>query len=350
MVFIRNNICSDSVSDTAMVLRWILVFLFIVRCLPIHLDKDVMTFVNDTLPQLCPFNDFCQTVAVKDLNELTLDVPCCSSCSCDDECLKLGNCCFDKEVKGQGQYTRAGSSVSRFTCTGSLITLDNEMRAHNDERYGMKYLVSGVCPGKNGTSDVIRQCHDSRITSFEDLIWVTDTSSRQIYKNKYCAECDGKTQYSYWNLKTNCKYIYDALSLLYNDKCLFKMEPPLNNETAISQYECEIPEITQCNETGKWSFYSRTLYLACTSLTLPYRSYKIVYKNRYCYMCNQGDVDLGPPGKDECKANYDRTPGVSTSYITLLDFQKVAKRKHQTHDEGHVQCKFDQIYDQYLVS
>ena len=260
----------------------------------------------------------------------------------------MTDCCFDKQNKGLEQNMDV--NVSRFICTGSLITLNTEMRVHNNERYGMKYLVSGVCPDNNETSDVIRQCHESHITSFEDLIWVTDTSSGRIYKNKHCAECNGITSYSYWIMKTNCKYTFDARSVLYNDKCKFEMEPPPTNKASVGEYICEIPTITQCNVTGQWPEYNDTLYRACKSLTLPFRSFMAVYKNRYCYLCNKGDLDLRRAGQDECLDDYNTDPNGGLSYTTLLDLKRMEKNKQQKDVENRLRCRFDQIYDHYLVS
>ena len=68
-----------------MALHWFVLALLGVSCVSNHTDTDIMTFVNDTLPQLCPYNDFCQTPAIKNQDESSFYVPCCSSCSCNDD-------------------------------------------------------------------------------------------------------------------------------------------------------------------------------------------------------------------------------------------------------------------------
>ena len=193
-------------------------------------------------------------------------------------------------------------------------------------------------------------CSGSNISEFQDLIWVTDTKSGHIYHNQYCAACNGVTEIVYWNLITDCEYMFDALSVLYNKNCAMIMKAPTEMNSTLGKYECEIPEISRCNESGLWVSFNESINAACESISITFITQIVasgqvdtVYQNVYCYLCNQRSVEK--PEYGTCQESNREIP---LTFTFPLDINKylVDKNKEDSHDI----CRFDQIYDQYLVS
>ena len=61
---------------------------------------------------ICPFTNFCHQNATAALN-MKGKVPCCTPCSCSDNCWGLGNCCPDKEL--------IGHSVPQLKCALAMV-------------------------------------------------------------------------------------------------------------------------------------------------------------------------------------------------------------------------------------
>ena len=77
---------------------------------------------------ICPFTNFCHQNATAALN-MKGKVPCCTPCSCSDNCWGLGNCCPDKEL--------IGHSVTELKCALAMVkepgiknTMDTIMGFH----------------------------------------------------------------------------------------------------------------------------------------------------------------------------------------------------------------------------
>ena len=115
-----------------MIIKGLAISHLVVMCISYGVDNDVKMFALDTIQHLCPYNEFCQVPAEKELM-WPLTGPCCIPCSCDDR-WELGNCCFDKEIKDKSKFNYNKSSLA--TCKSPLIKWNRGEKIHYK-----KYLV-----------------------------------------------------------------------------------------------------------------------------------------------------------------------------------------------------------------
>ena len=301
--------------------------------------------------KLCPYNNFCESNAT---NVLKTDqqIPCCRPCYCDDDCWIRGNCCPDKEK----MPTKPPSEA----CQSATVKRQRNIRmsdADDEEyRYITRYYIIRTCP-RNETNKVRRKkCMGKSRVSFEDFIWVTGLDNGKIYKNKFCAECHGVLNYTYWTLMTSCYEVIDNADIFWIKKtvpsnCSLTVVPPATKKDILTSL-CTVPSISKCNVTGQWETYNWALENACNAFESHYLeaiplSFK-VYRNVFCYLCNVGTWNSK---KDVCtlSALYNGAErGADTStFSALLDTRLYDKT---TEDVRARICNVDEIHDPFQVS
>ncbi|KAK3103583.1 hypothetical protein FSP39_020344 [Pinctada imbricata] len=260
----------------------------------------------------------------------------CPECKCDTGCLLRGDCCPDLYF-----------SLPELSCVNRTIIEGNS--EENRTRQSSALMVTS-CP--NHSDKELRE----KCTS------LTDTKSRLIhlpvtgndwplsFYNKFCAECNGVTNYTSWALDIDCKITADfnymssldeIIDAAFSNKCLFQAYRDFNESEAKEEYcfdenekgsvisecpkkgfakqndleikhacECSYKlkfrifknvfcymcnpaeqifmtkNLDTCNETGQWLTLDRDLQRACQEL--PSSPYTQPYKNIFCYLCNRG--------------------------------------------------------------
>ena len=299
----------------------------------------------NTLRQLCPYNDFCQRPAIKSIDDKKRS-PCCRSCSCDIDCEKFQSCCPDKE----GQDLIGTEETAEWPCKGVTIGWTRTTRTIRD--IGLKektYFVTDHCPADVTDEQLKRKCNSTDTTQYEGFLWVSDSTTGQIFQNQFCASCHGVQQFVYW--RTGIKDCTDPLNdslpiefIFQNNKCYLMLEEPTEMHSLSAKYRCFIPDISQCNKTGRWEHFNETINTACNSFYMPLitetpgGTVKTVYENIFCYLCNKPRFQ--PEGL--CSSGFVRT--ASVSFIGMLDFNWVQVKTDVN------RCGFDEIYDPVLVN
>ena len=217
--------------------------------------------IHEIGSQLCPYTSFCQRNATPYYDPGAFQRPCCSECSCEENCWEIANCCPDKDIiETQEPITKCIADVVKKTA------------AFGRARFG--YHVIDYCPMPVKNVTLVNKCTIKQAASFEELIWVSDDISGKIYRNKFCAECHLVTSnVKEWSLEAKCTSdVYASLdnleSFFLSNKCqLTNREPDKLNGKLPG---CEVPKYTTCNETGLWKNFDADVKWACNTFEAPF--------------------------------------------------------------------------------
>ena len=207
----------------------------------------------------------------------------CPECSCDFECVRIGNCCPDIFF-----------ALPKLQCVNRTIIQgqnDNVLDQHVSEPMVV------TCPPN--TDETLREKCESQFDTKSRLqnFPVTGQEIPLTYYNQYCAECHEVKDFILWSLDINCRLFADfnflstldeVISTAYEKQCIFQAYLPRNqlvdsrSENCYDRFE-ETSMFTKCNETGLWKAYDANILYACESrYVVEYR----LFKNIFCYMCN----------------------------------------------------------------
>ena len=293
---------------------------------------------------LCPYNDYCSRK--KDFLFFA-DHPCCEDCSCEDNCWETKTCCPDKEAI----YNRAPIE----NCHVTIVKKRNKTALYNGINNGIRaYRIIDKCPTSEQNVSIINKCNLSDMTHISDYNWVSNNLTGKIYQNKFCAACHGETGLTEWRLEARCEdVLYSNFSylksLLLSEKCdIINREPSGSHDLPYKR--CAIPLYTNCNQTGQWRNFDATIVWACnlhesTFMETIFNDI-ILYKNAFCYACNQREITSA---KTICKTTISniRNDG-RLVFSSLIDY----KRDDQlaTYKPAfEFSCDVTEMFDPYLV-
>lgn len=328
-----------------LILRMQLVLIF--STLLISIETKLTNRQQTVMTQLCPFTDFCHANATEIYRYPEYE-PCCSECSCADNCWETGSCCPDKD--------NVTSKSSELVCKSTMVKKRSNGRDtlfYDGFQEGIKrYLIVDRCPADNFKNSTIQQkCQGVNKSSLEDYVWVVDTVSGKIFQNRHCAICHGHKSWKSWNIRTQCNNVdktsFESLEVfLFSKDCNIINEIPEDLEVDTEIYRCYIPGISVCNQTGLWTQFDQDINDGCATYTMPF--FQIhhflvdIYKNVFCYMCNTDQMDtlytICPSRIDNIRVN-------AISFNALIDFSERTKEPEPTPN-----CAPDELYDAYAVS
>ena len=297
----------------------ILVILLFFVCAQVSAQGNADKFNTVAFQQACPYTDFCHKNASREIQDDHRS-PCCTGCSCADECWERGNCCPDKIVENQG------SLHELETCADTVVKnlKYGPFFSNGLDKYRRRYFVTKRCPDTINDESVKGKCDGTLADVFSDLVWVTDTNTNKVYNNRFCAQCHGVRKYKQWNLETSCLHFltnanYSQKLSSFPEKCSLTITPP--NRKAY-QNLCISPDISTCNETGLWETDDTVTEELCESHPLLFieelsgRITTRVYRNAFCFKCNS------PPGtviQDTCPYHDFGEVKTIASFTTILN-------------------------------
>ena len=213
------------------------------RCCRRSLVSDNLDITGVTpLYEMCPYTNYCTRNATESLED-DFKSPCCTHCSCADDCWKRGNCCVDKQ-----------NITVKQSLDPCIEVLVNRRGFNTGFKTMPRYHVIQSCPVANHT--LSKKCSGNLQTSLEDFIWVTDERTNKIYNNKYCAECHGVVNYTYWQIATDCTDPMngqtsraDAINRII-DSCSLAVLPQASTDVRTNQC-LVVPTYSMCNVTGR---------------------------------------------------------------------------------------------------
>ena len=313
----------------------------------------------DALYQSCPYTDFCQSNASKVFKDETGEnMPCCPPCSCNDDCERTKNCCPDKPVNLQDvrdSFPESSSSLSNpsLTCRETITKRSqwNTMPQNNGFASGiLRYLIVDQCPDTEPNDTVAFKCAGAQYNSIVDYIWVTDTTTGNIYQNRHCAQCHAIKNFVEWNLKAVCsvgiaKGLNMRQELLSRDYCDLINELPIAEDIYASsdRYRCYQPNLNHCNTSGDLTKYDEGFAMACETVIYPFiQHHNIVYKNVFCYFCNGYNVE---EVTDVCPRMQDAARFYA-KFNALISWQVEEKLTRNS----KMSCDVNEVFDKFTVS
>ena len=202
-------------------------------------------------------------------------------CFCDDMCTIYKDCCRNANVKSDQNFVVVNTS---FDCMHIPSINDN----------WFVYIVN-TCP-EDTNDELHRLCIESTERNIYSTTPVTSFTTRILYRNVYCALCNGETDYVFWKVvlrcvwepKDNSKFISLSIQELYmRDECYMLYKEPIAN----SYRKC-YPKITKCPESSNMStirnYENGHDATRCEDGGNRYVfTSDVIYKNPACYQCNK---------------------------------------------------------------
>ena len=203
-------------------------------------------------------------------------------CFCDILCTMYSDCCHDANITSDRDIHN-----QQFRCHYIPGVVDSWFVFVIDTcPGGVDYQLNGLCIEPNE-----RNIYSTTPTS--------STSTGFLYKNVYCAMCNGVFDYIFWKADLHCSWSHkdrhnmDNLTieeLLFRDECFMFYTPPQAKFTHRLCY----PNVNSCPETthDTTTFstrYKDKVYNECSDGDNKYVfTSEAVYKNLACYECNRG--------------------------------------------------------------
>ena len=298
-------------------------------------EPDSNVFVTNTLSTLCPYMDYCERNATKPLNAIADKyMPCCSPCSCEDDCVAFENCCPDKNVTNlHATPMKCATTVAKTISSIAAATQDH-------------YRIVDWCPVDERNLTLSQKCRGENRTNINDYQWVSDIVTGKTFQNHHCSSCHGVDQIKVWDIKTSCTeaLFSDFKSigglLTRTDSCAIINSVPDSLKEIIQKYRCSVKGNSQCKELGT----NTTLVDACDSLSVPYYfGRKNMYKNIYCFICSNSVLTA----IEVCEKPSLKDSKTSSSFSIVL-------RGQSPRDEDDIQiqpyqCDIDSIFDVRVV-
>ena len=323
------------------------IILCIALVVPSQSEKFNGTQIVETLgSQLCPYSNYCHTSAASDIRNQT-HVPCCLPCSCDDDCWIEDNCCPDK-VSEEHEKPALKCKLS-MTKISSLHTND---QYRND--LFKRFRVVDYCPGPDTESDLVQKCSGENAPDLESYRWVSDETTGFIYQNRFCAKCNGVSDYVQWEIiVTHCKDIFENPSqfndVIMLDTCSIVNAVPDKLKDTTDRFRCYLPQYSTCNMTGQWEVYDSQIDTACSVYTAYFflvRVKLVIYKNAFCYACNTGSIEsINTICPIEAINEMDR---VNYLALTVL-IDGAVLEAYKTPETVDRKCETDEVYDVFMV-
>lgn len=217
-------------------------------------------------------------------------------CYCDDLCNYYNDCC-------SGYKPRTPSRIKRPK---------TECRSPTGYNDTIMMIVSCAADFK-GSRKIVDKCQKNDADIINSLP-VTGQKIQLVYRNVFCALCNGETNYTFWNTKFSCPHNLSDLNITKVNltECHRSLQNPyLNTSHLCSEYlvkSCRNSTTRKC-ETGSNGVVFSTL--------------GVFYKNFQCFQCNKKpDEELiceNLPSEKELTTPYSF---MASSYFILIDFNR----------------------------
>ena len=308
-----------------------------------------MDWSKNITSYLCPYTDSCLTKASEAFNYPARIAPCCSDCSCTDDCIETNSCCPDK--------TMISHNSIGLVCKNTMVKKRGGFKDDgNHDGYvdGIKrYLITDSCPASEQDKIIQHKCLGTDKTTLDDYVWVSDVATGRIFQNYHCAQCHGIRMWKDWNIRTLCSFITDdsfqnLTETLFSEECNIINEISEELAREAEEYRCYTPTITMCNQTGQWKNYDAAVDEACKRNTVPFFQMDetllkmVIYNNLFCYVCNTEAIesaDIVCPRLEADNRLFE------TSFSALIDYTEGQEDKKMAASA----CDIDQISDKYAV-
>ena len=268
-------------------------------------------------------------------------------CYCDHSCLLYGDCCHDANIT-----TKIAAQDKKFSCVKS-----------GDASYWMITSCSHSCfieqlaDGVVNVDEIVSLCEDPNVTRASYKIVpppVTDESTGLVYRNKFCARCNGLEQSNQisWSIQLDCLYIVIIEGEVQTNFTLSELlkicdvkyyRPPSSLSNPRGCTRSSIGLISTCPEDSPMDIREN-----CTTFGLNLVTYGgSVYANTYCAVCwnvNSQHVT--------CTPRPSVLPNTLDHIAVLLDVSGTGKLVSSSTDFKLIEevCPSESVYDPFRGS
>lgn len=212
-----------------------------------------------------------------DLRNMSKSHKLCPNCFCDNLCFGRGDCCPDKYF-----------ALSGLVCDN--VTFVNATQDESRDQRS-SFLTIRNCP--YGTEQVKAKMCEHEYEDLNKLRYppVTSNITNLTYANRFCAQCHDETSYQFWNLDINCKEFLDINFLSsfkevidsgIENRCVMQFVPH-EDKPAYNCFHLQDYHFDSCNKTRFWKTRDGDVLNACESI---YVNNDTLFKNSFCRMCN----------------------------------------------------------------
>ena len=267
-------------------------------------------------------------------------------CYCDHSCLLYGDCCHDANIT-----TKIAVQDQKFSCVKS-----------GDASYWMitscshSWFTEQLADGAVNVDEIVSLCEDSNVTRASYKIVpppITDESTGLVYRNEFCARCNGLEQSNQisWSIQLDCLYIVIIEGKVKTNFTLSELlkicdvdyyHPPSSLSNPRGCKRSSIGLISTCPEDSPMDIREN-----CTTSGLNLVTYgESVYANTYCAVCwnvNSQNVTCTP---------RPILPGTLGHIAVLLDVSGTGKLVSSSTDYNLIEevCPSGSVYDPFRGS
>lgn len=256
--------------------------------------------VVETQLKICPYVPLCEFALG---NIVTTQLSCCEGCICDSYCLENRTCCPDVLQQSFSDFFEMERKGLSKSSTGVIINNDiilpQCISKHLTVRTQVKqrgFYAIASCP-VNTSAELRSNCMRpySRDTGFTAFIPVFSNKTLAIYRNQYCALCNGVND-------TNLVFFQPYFSCAKGQATAFDLSSEKDIiELAFTTQGCDITfknpnerialdycqfSISMCNVTGLWKMYESHIEHACLVYRSLFHHEKYIFQNVFCALCN----------------------------------------------------------------
>ena len=268
----------------------------------------------------------------------TVELSSTKSCRCDEECTQYGDCCSDKPLCGNDSVVN--SPLRGLECRKTENIFLETVPRLGGVGVSQAYWMVSACPDDWLTvTDAQRGEIYSKCAGNVSLPPVSDRDTGIVYKNEYCAVCNGVQDVAPWRYELGCTKWLDKqlrraskgyvefeldLEIIHRECLVCGYEPPQHLSTASKARAC-YPHITTCHRPNDVDMNYEHAVEQCASGPFDpvwNELSEAVYRNRYCAVCNnesmttcapepfQGIPSFCPNEVEELLGNQTRPPSV----------------------------------------
>lgn len=258
-----------------------------------QLDRFDNTFQRDIVSvqlRFCPYTKLCTVSSLLNDVRPLMSIPCCDDCSCDSTtCVRQNTCCPDIIDFGDVLHSKE-TKKTEAKITQSCVHMT--LKASDSPVFAF-----AKCP--KSSSLYTAKCDKTYTSDTDYLVDVVPCVSKvtkEIYRNRFCAYCNGLTDndIEFFKPTLNCHHLpafedvsedHKLINALFSDPRYMDCDIAFSPNSAIKLSYCR-NSIDSCNTTGLWTNYSSVVETACLSYRSLIQYGKKNYQNIFCVICN----------------------------------------------------------------
>lgn len=244
-------------------------------------------------------------------------------CFCDTRCEVYGDCCIN--------YNSTDESTSDEYGEAKCVSLDKDRSLKMVTSCSKEYSIE---------SEISRNCDmDTGHPAWG--VPVTSVESKIVYKNMFCALCNGEKNYTFWNIRIECPEKIDLSNISKTFKgsmegCHRKME----NLESSYEHKCNTSIISSCPHGTKDEEAVENCYNGYYGVV--YDRNGTMYKNIFCFNCNVNKSEEIICHYNTMTTIYGIKEGLS--FAVLLNFNRDVNINKADHLVQMNPCKKGYIY------